>query len=71
MKQIFCDRCGETCSTAGTIKLTIPRQDEQGTLLDYQYEFDLCQRCGEEMLADIQCRMFERLKGGSECQTES
>lgn len=71
MKHIFCDRCGTACLTESSLKLKIPRPDEQGTLLDYQYEFDLCQGCSEELLKDIQDRIVQRLKEGSECQTEN
>ena len=75
MKQIFCDRCGDACiqvTDECSMRMKIPRRDEQGTLMDYQYEFDLCQECSEEILKDIQNLIAERLsKGESECQTEN
>lgn len=72
MKHIFCDRCGMETMTESSMKLKVVRPDQQGTMMDFFYEFDLCPRCSEDCLKDIQDRIVQRLtKGGSECQTES
>ena len=71
MKQIFCDRCGAGAMTESSLKLKITKPDEQGTMMDYHYEFDLCPKCSEELLTDIQTRIVQRLtKGGEECLTK-
>ena len=71
MKHIFCDRCGMETLTESSMALKVTRPDEQGTMMDYHYEFDLCPQCSEELLKDIQGRIVQRLTGGGEqCQTK-
>ena len=61
MKTVFCDRCGRIARIDRNLLVAFTQDTEKGETQRFDYRFDLCDQCGQEIVQDIQMRIVQRL----------
>ena len=67
----ICDKCGKRASVEHGLKVSFNKDLEQSGIHQLDYQFDLCDECAMGIVYEMQQAVSKRMKGGSECQTES
>lgn len=67
----ICDKCGRLASVDHGLKVSFNKDIGEPGVRTLDYEFDLCDECAMEIVNEVHEAIRERMKGGSECQTES
>ena len=67
----ICDKCGKWASVEHGLKVSFNKDMEHNGIHQLDYQFDLCDECAMEIVNEVHEAIHERLKGGSECQTEN